>query len=129
MNKGLIASVTALALILTGCASSNSATNLDAQAFAKKITEPGVTLIDVRTPGEFAAGHIEGAINIDIEGMQFDSDIAKLDKGAQYAIYCQSGRRSVNAANTMSEAGFTNLLNLSNGIASWSSQGLPVTTS
>ena len=73
-------------------------------------------------------GHIPGAINIDVEGPNFESEIAKLDKSATYAIYCQSGRRSSIAAGAMLEDGFNNLFNLTNGIADWQANNFPVVT-
>jgi phage shock protein E len=125
--KKVIAVLAASALFLTGCGSSNS-TNLGAQEFQAKASEPGVVVLDVRTGGEYAAGHIANAINIDVEGMTFDGDIKSLDKDAKYAVYCQSGRRSVNAIKKLQDAGFTNLFNLKNGILDWQGAGLPVVT-
>jgi rhodanese-related sulfurtransferase len=125
--KKVIAVLAASALFLTGCGSSNS-TKLGAQEFQAKASEPGVVVLDVRTGGEYAAGHIANAINIDVEGMTFDGDIKSLDKDAKYAVYCQSGRRSVNAIKKLQDAGFTNLFNLKNGILDWQGAGLPVVT-
>jgi rhodanese-related sulfurtransferase len=71
-------------------------------------------------------GHIAKAINIDVEGMTFDGDIAKLDKSATYAVYCHSGRRSGIAVGKMKEAGFKNLFNLTNGVLDWQGAGLPL---
>ncbi len=122
-----MAVLAASALFLTGCGSSDS-TNLGAQEFQAKASEPGVVVLDVRTGGEYAAGHIANAINIDVEGMTFDGDIKNLDKDAKYAVYCQSGRRSVNAIKKLQDAGFTNLFNLKNGILDWQGAGLPVVT-
>lgn len=125
--KKVMAVLAASALFLTGCGSSDS-TNLGAQEFQAKASEPGVVVLDVRTGGEYAAGHIANAINIDVEGMTFDGDIKSLDKDAKYAVYCQSGRRSVNAIKKLQDAGFTNLFNLKNGILDWQGAGLPVVT-
>ena len=125
--KRITTAIVLASTLLAGCSSSSSATDLDSQAFANKISEPGVVILDVRTSAEFAAGHIEGAINIDVEGMQFESGIAELDKGATIAVYCQSGRRSGIASDKMSEAGFTSLFNLQTGIADWQANGFPVT--
>jgi rhodanese-related sulfurtransferase len=125
--KKLIAVVAASALFLTGCGSS-AATNLGAADFQAKSAESGVVILDVRTGGEFMMGHIENAINIDVEGMTFDGDIAKLDKSATYAVYCHSGRRSGIAVGKMKDAGFTNLFNLTNGIQDWQAAGLPLVT-
>jgi len=116
-----------LLLLLTACGgSSANVTNLDVDGFASNIKNPGVIVLDVRTPGEFATGHIENAINIDVEGMTFDSEIAKLDKNVEYAVYCRSGRRSVVATEKMAEAGFTKLTNLKDGVISWQGAGYPV---
>ena len=125
--KKITTAIVLASTLLAGCSSSSSATDLDSQAFANKISEPGVVILDVRTSAEFAAGHIEGAINIDVEGMQFESGIAELDKGATIAVYCQSGRRSGIAVDKMSKAGFTSLFNLQTGIADWQANGFPVT--
>lgn len=86
-----------------------------------------LTIIDVRTPEEFAAGHIEGAININLEGGSFSTEIASLDPSAAYIVYCQSGRRSAIAAETMVAAGFTEIHDMG-GIADWIAAGLPVVT-
>jgi rhodanese-related sulfurtransferase len=116
-----------LLLLLTACGgSSANVTNLDVDGFASNIKNPGVVVLDVRTPGEFATGHIENAINIDVEGMTFDSEIAKLDKNVEYAVYCRSGRRSAVATEKMAEAGFTKLTNLQDGVISWQSAGYPL---
>jgi rhodanese-related sulfurtransferase len=123
--KKLFAVVAASTLFLTGCGGTG-ATNLSATEFQKKISEPGVVVLDVRTVGEFMGGHIAKAINIDVEGMTFDGDIAKLDKSATYAVYCHSGRRSGIAVGKMKEAGFKNLFNLTNGVLDWQGAGLPL---
>jgi rhodanese-related sulfurtransferase len=125
--KKLFAVIAVSALFLTGCGSSG-ATNLGAADFKAKSAESGVVILDVRTGGEFMMGHIENAINIDVEGMTFDGDIAKLDKSATYAVYCHSGRRSGIAVGKMKDAGFKNLFNLTNGIQDWQAAGLPLVT-
>lgn len=124
--KKLIAVIFASTLALTSCGGSSSAVDLNPTDFQAKSQEADVVLLDVRTAGEFYAGHINGAINIDVEGMTFDGEIANLDKTKTYAIYCQSGRRSRIAVEKMSKAGFINLFNLDQGISSWQSAGLPV---
>jgi rhodanese-related sulfurtransferase len=68
------------------------------------------TVIDVRTPAEYAAGHVAGAQNIDVEAADFGSRIAALDKNAPYLLYCRSGRRSALAADQMKQAGFTDVV-------------------
>jgi|UniRef100_UPI00404996BA rhodanese-related sulfurtransferase len=127
--KKVVTLIIASALILTSCSSTSSATNLDSAEFAGKIVETDVVTLDVRTAGEFMAGHINGAINIDVEGNTFDAEIANLDKSKTYSVYCQSGRRSLIAVDKMATAGFASLFNLENGIANWSTNGWPVVTS
>lgn len=127
--KKVMSAIFASALILTGCSSTPSATNLDAAGFAGKIVEADVVTLDVRTAGEFMEGHINGAINIDVEGNTFDSEIANLDKSKTYAVYCHSGRRSQIAVDIMAKAGFKTLFNLENGVTDWSARGWPLVTS
>jgi rhodanese-related sulfurtransferase len=68
-------------------------------------------VIDVRTPAEFAEGHLDGAVNIDWQGATFADEIAKFDPAGTYVIYCRSGNRSAQAISAMTEMGFTNLTN------------------
>ncbi len=109
--KKIIAAVFASALLLSGCSSNSAATDLGAADFVAQSQAAGVVIIDVRTAGEFNEGHITNAINIDVESMQFDAEIAALDKDVTYALYCRSGNRSSIAAGKMSDAGFTRILN------------------
>jgi phage shock protein E len=127
--KKLFAILAASTLFLTGCGSGSPAnTNLGAQEFLAKTQESGVITLDVRTPGEFVSGHLVNALNIDVEGGEFDAEIAKLDKSATYAVYCRSGRRSQVAIDRMKDAGFTNLFNLNAGVQEWAAAGLPLVT-
>ena len=122
--KKLIAALSISALFLTGCGSSTtSATNQGASEFAQTVTDSSVVVLDVRTPGEYMSGHLQNAINIDVEGMQFNSEVAKLDKSKTYAVYCRSGRRSVIATDEMQKLGFTKLFNLEGGTGAWTASG------
>jgi rhodanese-related sulfurtransferase len=114
-------------LLLVGCSTSAAgATNMNVLDFSKKITESGVVILDVRTPGEFAEGHIEGARLIDFQSGNFESEIAGLDKEATYAVYCRSGNRSGQAVAIMHDAGFHNVYNLEGGVIDWANQGMPL---
>jgi phage shock protein E len=124
-------------LFVAGCSSSSSAPasdaaavqQVDAQAFLQEAAQPGVTVVDVRTPAEYAAGHVEGAINIDVEAPTFGDEISKLDKKGAYAVYCHSGRRSGIATDQMGQAGFANVYNLKGGIADLQAAGAPIVAS
>lgn len=69
-------------------------------------------LIDVRTPGEYSAGHLDGANLLDLTGGQFAEVLPTLDPDAEYAVYCKSGNRSGQAVAMMDEAGFDNVIDL-----------------
>jgi rhodanese-related sulfurtransferase len=101
---------------------------VDAAGFATIVGSPGVTTIDVRTPDEFAAGHIEGAVNYNVEGPDFATQIAALDPAGVYAVYCRSGNRSQVAVAAMSQAGINGIYELESGITGWQDAGLPVVT-
>lgn len=62
-------------------------------------------VIDVRTPAEFAEGHVEGARNLDLSAPGFDDEVAALPADAAYLVYCRSGNRSAEAARRMRAAG------------------------
>jgi phage shock protein E len=112
-------------LLLTGCSTSASGvTNMNVSEFSKKITEAGVVTVDVRTPGEFMTGHIQGAQNIDFESGNFENEISTLDKNGTYAVYCRSGNRSGQAVAIMHDAGFHNVYNLNGGIIDWTNSGM-----
>jgi rhodanese-related sulfurtransferase len=118
----LLASV----LLLAGCSSSSSAVDLSVSEFSSKVTEAGIITLDVRTPGEFNEGHIAGAILVDFQSGNFESEIATLDKSKTYAVYCRSGNRSGQAVKVMSDAGFTSVYNLNGGVIDWAGAGLPL---
>jgi rhodanese-related sulfurtransferase len=97
--------------------------NLDASAFAEKITEKDVVLLDVRTVDEFSQSYIPNALNIDVQGDYFSADISALDKSKSYAVYCRSGKRSVLASEEMDQIGIANVYNLTGGIMEWIESG------
>ena len=97
-------------------------------AFAEVVSRPEVIVLDVRTPAEFAEGHIPDSINIDVESPDFPDRVAELDKGATYAVYCRSGRRSAVAAEQLAAAGFTQVYDLAGGVIDWAAAGLTLVT-
>ena len=99
---------------------------VDAAQFSEVVNSPGVTVIDVRTPEEFAEGHIAGAINYNVEGPDFASQIGTLDPAGTYAVYCRSGNRSQVAVANMSQAGINGIYELESGITGWQDAGYEV---
>ena len=114
-------------LLLSACGSNNSIETLGVQDFAKTIQNPSITILDVRTPGEYASGHIARSINVDFESSDFQKNVSTLDKSKSYAVYCHSGRRSALATAQMEKLGFKHLYNLGGGIQSWIASGKSVT--
>ena len=100
--------------------------HMAASDFSTALKEPGTIVVDVRTPAEFASGHLPQAKNIDIEAADFATRIAALDKNATYAVYCHSGNRSGAALEQMAGVGFTHLYDLAGGIGAWQSMGGPM---
>ena len=98
-----------------------------ASSFGAIIDTNAATLIDVRTPEEFAEGHIKGATLINYESPDFSEKIAKLNKNQHYLVYCRSGNRSSKAIAIMKQQGFTHITELKGGISAWTSANLPVT--
>jgi rhodanese-related sulfurtransferase len=83
-------------------------------------------VIDVRTPAEFAEGHIYRAVNIDVNSVTFKDEISSLDKDFTIIVYCQSGVRSTKARQIMEELGFKYVINMTGGYGAWVDAGLPV---
>ncbi len=96
------------------------------QEFKKLVDAKEGILLDVRTPQEYAEGHIAGSINIDFHGENFKSELEKLDKTKTYEVYCRSGKRSASSAQVMEEMGFKKVINLDGGIIGWQEEGFEV---
>ena len=86
----------------------------------------GLVVLDVRTPEEFAAGHIAGAVELDLQGETFEADVAELDRTTPYFVYCQSGNRSGQAVAYLQAHGFSSIYELEGGIGAWQTAGLAV---
>jgi len=93
------------ALGLAGCSTPEpaSASTLDVAA---------AVVIDVRTPEEYATGHLEGALLLDITAGELEAALPQLDPAATYLVYCRSGNRAGAAVELMRAAGFTDVTNL-----------------
>ena len=89
------------------------------------LSNPDFVIIDVRTPEEYASGHIEDAINMDFYAEDFDDQLDKLDRDKTYLIYCRSGSRSGKALDKMEALGFQEVYNMLGGIVNWERTNLP----
>ena len=78
----------------------------------------GAVLLDVRTPDEYAAGHIPGSLLIPFDEIKVKSDQLPQDKNTEIVVYCRSGRRSAIAADTLISLGYAKIYDLG-AISSW----------
>ena len=101
-------------------------THVDAPTFRKLLEEKGGILVDVRTPGEVARGHLADATFIDSNDPRFAQKLDLMQKSKPVLVYCASGRRSAAAAELMIEKGFAEVYNLSGGISAWNSAGYAI---
>jgi rhodanese-related sulfurtransferase len=101
--------------------------NIDVASAAQVIAEDdSVVILDIRTPGEFAKGHIKGAVNIDYMANDFAAKLSALDKDRKYLMHCQSGGRSGKSLPKFKELGFKTVFHLDAGFAGWQKAGWPV---
>ena len=116
----------ALLIVLGRGGVSSTLLHVPPAQFAERIQEPGILLLDVRTPDEYAGGHIAGATNIDFYDPNFQEKISTLDKTATYEVYCHTGNRSGKTLSLMRSLGFAHVQDMSGGILSWLREGRPV---
>lgn len=88
--------------------------------------DPHFVVLDVRTPAEFAGGHLKNALNIDLKAADFADRLDKLDKKGVYLVYCRGGARSLRAMGLMKDKGFIRVNDLEGGILKWQDAGLPM---
>ena len=95
---------------------------------AATIADPpeDLVILDVRTPEEFAEGHIESAVMVDFYSDTFDDELAALDPNVPYVVYCQSGNRSGQTITKMEQIGFQSVEEIDGGVVAWASAGLPL---
>lgn len=101
--------------------------DVDLEAAIRMIeTLPGLVILDVRTPVEFAEGRVRQSVNLDFYADGFDQALSGLDRQAAYLVYCRCGGRSAYTLDMMDELGFTNVLHMPAGMDGWREAGLPV---
>ncbi|MGN1233390.1 MAG: rhodanese-like domain-containing protein [Candidatus Cryptobacteroides sp.] len=119
MKFSIIMSSLLAGLFCWNCQAQPKFESLDNEGFAEVLKDTTVQLVDVRTPEEFAEGHIPEALNINVMSEDFiDLAISALDKKRTVAVYCRSGRRSKNAAGQLIKEGF-NVVELEGGFLGW----------
>lgn len=128
----------ALSLAACGGSSTPASSAGGAPAAAKKLVEIDVaalksareagpiTLIDVRTPEEFASGHVPGAVNLPVDDLQARMGELAAHKTGDLYLICRSGARSGRAQGMLASAGYANPINIAGGTLAWKSAGYPV---
>jgi len=129
-GKRALLSALALALLLPVTVTASDTIALISPAdLLMKLGQPGFLLLDVRTPEEFAAGHIAGAVNIPHDQLANSaSRLPKKDGNTEIAVYCRSGRRSALALDWLGTQGYQRLWHLDGDFLGWQAAGRPVTT-
>ena len=112
-----------LLLALPSCAQQD---RVDATTFQTRMKEADAQLVDVRTPDEFAKGHIAGAVLNDWLEDGFLDRAKTLDKSKPVLLYCAAGGRSEEAVAAMKKDGFANVVDLAGGFNGWKRSNLPV---
>jgi rhodanese-related sulfurtransferase len=90
------------------------------QQLAEKIASGDATIVDVREPDEFAAGHVPGAVNVPLGTLPGGVD--GYDRHAEVLLICQSGHRSATGARRLKKAGFTEAASVKGGTAQWTAR-------
>tara|TARA_B100001093_G_scaffold161559_1_gene154004 strand:+ start:1570 stop:1983 length:414 start_codon:yes stop_codon:yes gene_type:complete len=126
----------ALALLLTAAPADEAeikparVIHLDAGQTSKILNSPDKKkkpiIIDIRTLGEFKAGHLQGAVHIDFLAESFSTKIGKLNRNTSYLVHCQSGGRSSNSLALWKTLGFEKIYHLDGGLLAWKKAGLPI---
>ena len=116
-----------IAFALISCYAQEKKVELVAPSvFAQKIEEDKGQIVDVRTPKEYKAGHIHGAVNMHIYDKDFAARLDSLDKDKTVYVYCKAGGRSAEAVQGMKDKGFIHIVELDGGTDAWSEAGKPL---
>ncbi len=130
MRRTIATVALAAAIAVSACGGSDTAAFelIDAGEAQELLTAPpqDLVVLDVRTPEEFDAGHLDASVNIDFYAADFADQLDDLDKDVPYFVYCRSGNRSATTIETMRGLGFSEVYELDGGIISWAEAGLPL---
>lgn len=114
-----------ITLVTFGCHSQNAVQTIDVKSYSEKIkTNSNAQILDVRTPEEYATGHINNSDNVNWLSESFVVRTDKYDKTKPVFVYCKSGGRSLKASEKLVELGFTTVYNLDGGMLKWEAAGL-----
>jgi len=126
-GKRAAVSFALVASIVAGCGGTTTEASFELAtppAAAEVIAGESPVVLDVRTPEEYAEGHLADAVLIDFYDADFAVQLDELDKDVTYVVYCRSGNRSESTIQTMRELGFTDVVEVAGGIQAWVASGL-----
>ena len=150
--RGLVVGLAGFSLILTSCggggdssgddatvttrAAEEGSSSLGAPSFTSVSPEDaaaitadppdGLVVLDVRTPEEYAEGHLDGAVLVDFYDADFADQLAALDKDVPYLVYCHVDSASIGGAEALVNAGFPTVYRLQGNYAAWVDAGYPI---
>ena len=100
--------------------------NVSPDEAEKLVAEKKVIVVDVRTPEEYDSGHIEGAVNINIQAADFAKKLAELDQTKPVLVHCAAGGRSTRSLPVLKEQKFPAIYHMNGGFKEWTAAGKPV---
>ena len=113
-------------LLACGAATGEGVEKTTGSALAARIEAGSApTILDVRTPEEFAAGHVPGAVNVPHDQLADRLAGLGLDPAAEVVVHCESGKRAMAAEAVLTEAGFEKVVDLDGHMKGWRAAGLP----
>ena len=134
--RGIIACTAALILFLEATAALAAATRFPQitvdqarEMIQKRTGNAEFVVLDVRTPEEFADGHVSGAVNVNVMASDFESRLDALNRGKTYVVYCRTGNRSAKAVQVMERLGFRSVYHMFEGIVGWQKRAFPLVKS
>jgi rhodanese-related sulfurtransferase len=125
----LLLIVSTTALILAGTPLTEVTVEQARTLIQARAGKGGLAILDVRTPAEFAEGHLAGAANLDVSAADFAARVATLDRAKTYLVYCRTGNRSRKTVQAMERLGFQSIFHMHQGIVGWQQKGYPVSRS
>ena len=127
MKKTILSILAAIGIGTVSCSAEDGIVVLSPQDFINQVkADTSAVILDVRTPAEYAEGHLVNAKLLDyLNAEAFDAGVKSLDKANTYYIYCRSGRRSHGVCLKMKAQGFK-VFDMEGGYLNWVKQGLPV---
>lgn len=121
-----LAAVLVLSLLAAGCGAERGGSHDVAPSEALALAEQGALVLDVRTPAEYAAGHVPGAVNVPYDELSSRIDEIDARRGGPVVVYCEKGPRASKASAVLTDAGFSSVRALAGHMSAYRASGLPV---